>query len=271
MATELSDDRGVQVRLDGPVQRMISLAPHLTELVFAAGAGNRLVGVVRGSDFPPEARSVQEIGDASGIDFERVTALQPDLVLAWGSGNRMSDVARLERLGFRVLVLEPRLLEDIPRHLQMIGELLDTQDRAEAAARAFRFRTDALRDRYRGGTMLRVLFEVWHKPLMTVGGAHMISDVLKLCGARNVFADLPQLAGVVSLEQVLTADPDVIVVGSEAEEAGVKGWQRHPSLRAVRSGRVFSVPADLISRQTPRILDAAEKICADIDSARKGH
>jgi iron complex transport system substrate-binding protein len=265
-AVEVIDDRGVVLRRDSPAQRVIALAPHLTELVFVAGAGERLVGKVRGSDFPPEAQALAEVGDAAGLDFERILAVQPDLILAWGSGNRVADVDRLQRLGFAVLVLEPRRLEDIPRHVRMLGVLLGTGARAQAAALAFVSRADRLRERYHGKPAVSVLFEAWHQPLITVNGEHLISDVLRLCGARNAFADLPQLAAIVSPEQVLSADPNAIIIGSE--DAGSQRWQRYPNLKSVRAGAIFTVSADLITRQTPRVLDAAEKICADLDSIR---
>jgi iron complex transport system substrate-binding protein len=268
VAVEIIDDRGVVVRRDSPAQRVITLAPHLTELVFAAGAGNRLVGKVRGSDYPPEAQALAEVGDAAGLDIERILSLRPDLVLAWGSGNRIADVERLERLGLAVLVLEPRRLEDIPRHMQMLGALLGTGARAQAAALAFASRADQLRERYRGKPSVSVLFQAWHQPLITVNGEHLISDVLRLCGARNAFADLPRLAAAVSPEQVLSADPDAIIIGSETADAGLEGWQRYRFLKSVRTGAIFSISADLITRQTPRVLDAAEKICADLDSVR---
>lgn len=268
-AIDVVDDRGEHLRLQRPALRIISLAPHLTELAFAAGAGERLVGVVRDSDYPAQARAIPQIGDAAGADFERIVALQPDLVLAWGSGNRLSVIERLGQLGFPVLVLEPRKLEDIPRHLRMLGVLVGTDAQAETVARSFSDRAAKLRARYQRSRSVAVMFEMWHRPIMTVNGDHMISDVLRMCGARNVFADLPRLAAEVSLEQVLMRDPEVIVVGSEEADAGIADWQDYPYLKAVGRGRVFSVSADLITRQTPRILDAAEQICADLDLVRQ--
>jgi iron complex transport system substrate-binding protein len=269
-AVEVIDDRGVVLHRNLPAQRVIALAPHLTELVFAAGAGDRLVAKVRGSDFPPEARALAEVGDAAGLDFERILATRPDLVLAWGSGNRRVDVQRLERLGLAVLVLEPRRIEDIPRHIRMLGVLLGTERSAQAAATAFAARADRLREYYGGKPALRVVFQAWHQPLITVNGEHLISDVLRLCGARNAFAGLAQLAAAVSPEQVLAADPDAIIIGSEAKDLRLNDWLRYPYLKAVRTGAIFTVSADLISRQTPRVLDAADKICGDLDSVRAG-
>jgi iron complex transport system substrate-binding protein len=267
-ALTVVDDFGVELRLDRPAQRVISLSPHLTELMYSIGAGDRLVGTVLGSDFPLEAAALPEIGDASGLDFERILHSQPDLVLAWGSGNRSVDIVRLRVLGLRVLVLEPQRLEDIPRHLRLLGDLTDRDERAQEVAREFERRVGALRDRYAGRTPVRVLFEVWHKPLFTVNGDHIISKVLGLCAAQNIFAGLPRLAGEVSLEQALTMDPDAIVVGSEAGDAGLDNWTAFSYLKAVRTGNVFTVSADLITRQTPRIVDAAERMCAGLDKAR---
>lgn len=267
-AIELVDDRGSVLRLEHPARRIISLAPHLTELMFAVGAGARLVGVVRDSDYPPQARSIPQIGDAAGADFERVIALQPDLVLAWGSGNRIAIVERLRQLGIPVLVLEPRRLDDIPRHMGMLGALAGTGAEAAIAVRAFSERADNLRGRYQRAHPVDVMFEMWHRPIMTVNADHMISDVLRMCGARNVFADLPHLAAEVSLEQVLMRDPQAIIVGSEAAGAGMPDWKEYPYLRAVNRGRVYTVSADLITRQTPRILDAAEQICIDLAGIR---
>jgi len=189
-------------------------------------------------------------------------------VLAWGSGNRISVVERLRQLGFPVLVLEPRTLGDIPRHLRMLGVLAGTAASAESAARNFSDRAARLRAAHQHATAVDVMFEMWHRPIMTVSGDHMISDVLRMCGARNVFADLPQLAAEVSLEQVLLRDPEAIIVGSEAAGAGMADWKDYPYLKAVKRGRVYTVSADLITRQTPRILDAAEQICANLESLR---
>ena len=267
-ALTVIDDLGAELRVDRPAQRVISLSPHLTELMYSIGAGDRLAGVVRGSDFPVEAAALAEIGDASGLDFERVLHARPDLVLAWGGGNRSVDIARLRALGLHVLVLEPKGPEDIARHLRLLGDVTGLIERAHAVAREFERRVRALRDHYARSANVRVLFEIWHRPLFTVNGEHIISKMLRLCAARNVFEDLPRLAGEVSMEQVLILDPDAIVVGSEAEDAGVENWTQFSYLKAVRSGNVFTISADLIARPTPRIVEAAERVCAGLDKAR---
>lgn len=264
---EIADDRGVTLRLAQPPQRVVALAPHLTELVFAAGGGDRMVGAAQGSDYPAVARALPEIGNSSGIDLERVLWLQPDLVLAWGSGNRAVDLDRLRRLGLAVVILEPRRLDDIPRHLRLLGRALGTLPVAEAAAGEFEARQASLSRRYGGAAPVDVLFEIWPQPLMTINGAHLISDLLRLCGGRNVFAGLPQLSAAVSMEAVFRIDPQAIVIGSGAPDAAAH-WQRHRRLAAVKNGHLFLVPPDWVSRQTPRVLDAAAMICADLERVR---
>jgi iron complex transport system substrate-binding protein len=263
------DDAGRELQFAAPVGRVISLSPHLTELLFAIGAGDRIAATVRGSDYPAAAASLPQIGDAAGLDFERILAIRPDLVLAWSSGNRSVDVARLRELGLRVLELEPRRLEDIPRHLRLLGRLANHEAQAQVVATDFEQRIAALRARYAGRSNVSVLFEIWHQPLFTVNRDHIISRVLELCGGRNIFESLPRLAQEVSIEQVLAQDPDVIAVGSEAADAGPGNWAVFPWMRAVREGNVFAVSADAITRQTPRLAEAAERLCAGLDRARR--
>ena len=164
--------------------------------------------------------------------------------------------------------MEPQRLKDISRHLRLLGNLTGRVGQAQAVAHEFEQRVDALRARYAGRSPVRVMFEIWHRPLFTVNANHIISKVLALCAAQNIFADLPRLAGEVSVEQVLLLDPDVIVVGSEAEDGGIRNWTQYSYLKAARGGNVFAVSADLITRQTPRIVDAAERMCAGVDKAR---
>ncbi|HEX4984865.1 MAG TPA: cobalamin-binding protein [Burkholderiales bacterium] len=268
-ALAVVDDTGRELRLDAPARRVISLSPHLTELVYAIGAGDRMAATVRGSDYPAQAAGLPQVGDAAGLDFERILAARPDLVLAWHSGNRAVDVARLRALGLAVLELEPRQPADIARHLRLLGRLLDSGPGAQAAAQAFEARLAGLRGRYAGRSPVGVVFEIWHQPLFTVNGEHIISAVLRLCGGRNLFASAPQLAMEVSTEQVLMLDPDVIVVGSEAPDAGAGNWSAYPWMKAVRGGNVFTVSADLVTRQTPRMADAAQSLCEGLDRARR--
>jgi len=266
---ELRDDRGAIVRLAAPATKIVALAPSLTELTYAAGAGERLIGVARFSDYPAAARQVMEVGDASRVDVERIVALEPQLVLAWKSGNQAGDIAKLSRLGHDVFVTEPVRLADIARLLRAIGTLAGTDAAAERAARTFEQGVRSLRQRYAGARKVRALYEVWPRPFITVSGRHMISDVIALCGGENVFADARGLTPSISLEAVVAARPDVIVGGARAGSAAEfkREWRRSP-VAVLRSLPTFYVDPDLIQRQTPRILEGAKIICTALDSVR---
>ncbi|HSN40808.1 MAG TPA: cobalamin-binding protein [Burkholderiales bacterium] len=269
-AVSLADDRGKTVVLAAPAQRIVTLAPHLAEIVFAAGAGERLVGVARFSDYPQAAQRLPQVGDGSRVDLERIVVLRPDLILAWKSGNQAGDIARLEKLGYPVLVTEPSRLEDIPRLLRAVGTLAGTALAAQREIDKFNNKINMLRNYYGSRPRLRVFYEIWSRPLLTVNRRHMISDVMTLCGGRNVFAEAPVLTPVVSVEAVLAAQPEAILGGGSAAEAGrfAAQWRESP-VEALRKVPVFYVEPDIIQRQTPRIVEGAEAICKDLESVRR--
>jgi iron complex transport system substrate-binding protein len=268
-AIALHDDRGATIVLAAPAQRIVTLSPHLAEIAFAAGAGDRVVGVARFSDYPEAVRNLPQIGDAARVDLERILTLKPDLVLAWKSGNPPGDVAALERLGYPVYVSEARRLADVPRLLRAVGALGGTGQVAEEEALAFERGVAALRARYAARRMLRVFYQIWDRPLFTVNREQLISDVLTLCGGHNVFANTASLVPAVSVEAVVAARPDVILGGSEVDssEGFIAAW-RHTGLSSVQQVPVYYVPPDLVQRQTPRVLEAAQLICRDLDEAR---
>lgn len=266
----VKDDAGRTVVLPVPAQRIVSLAPSVTETFFAAGAGDRLVGTVTYSDYPPAAKNLPRVGSYDAIDVEAVAALRPDLVVMWQSGNPAGIRERLEKLGMKVFVGEPRRLEDIPPTLERFGLLAGKASEGAAAADAFRKRLAALRDKYQNRPPVRVFYQIWNSPMMTVNGAHLISDVLRLCGGRNIFADLPALAPTVGMEAVLAADPEAIVASGmdSRRPPWLDDWQRWPKLAAVRQGNLFFIPSDIINRHAPRILDGAERLCGDLERVR---
>lgn len=269
-AVSVVDDTGREVRLAQPAQRIVSLAPHATELLFSAGAGDRIVGVVDYSDFPPAAKQLPRVGAYNAVDMERILALRPDLVVAWASGNPPALIEQLRELGLTVFLSEPRELEDVAGNLERLGRLAGTQATARAAAEAFRQRLAHLRARYSGRVPVSVFYQIWFRPLMTVNGEHLISKVIRLCGGRNVFAGLPVLVPKLEMEAVLAADPQAIVAGvrEPGDTSWQQDWQRWRSLRAVREGHLISLPADLLQRHTVRILDGAEQLCAALDEVR---
>lgn len=256
----VTDDYGNVVRLTGPAARIVSLAPHLTELVYAAGAGLRMVGAVEYSDFPPPARELPRVGSDAQISLEAVLALKPDLIVAWPNAGSVRAINRLGELGLPVFRSEPRELEDIATTLERLGALAGTSAQAARAAQAFRARKAQLEKRYAARPKVRVFYQVWDRPLLTVNGDHVISKVIALCGGENVFAALPLIAPEVDAEAVLRAAPDVIL--TSRSDAQPPSW--------LPGTRLFVVPADLIQRHTPRLLDGAERVCRALEDARQG-
>lgn len=266
----ITDDTGRSVVLARPAQRIVSLAPHLTELLFAAGAGKQVVGVVSYSDFPEAAKALPKVGGYTSVDLEAVAALKPDLVIAWKSGNRNAHLDRLTALGIPVYVNEPRHLDDVAHSLRALGQLAGTAPAAEEAASHFAQRRDELRRRYAERPRVRMFYQIWNQPLMTINGTHLISDVIRLCGGDNVFAGLPQLAPHVGVEAVLAANPEVIVASGmgESRPEWLDQWKRWPALAANAAGNLFFIPPEIVQRHTPRILDGAQRLCEQLEEAR---
>jgi len=265
----VQDDAGETVRIKEPARRIVTLAPSATELVFAAGAGARIVGTVDTSDFPPAARSIARIGDVHAIDLERIVALAPDLIITWPY-TTPAQVARLRARGVAVFVADPKSIEGIATDIERLSALAGTASEANASAAAFRRRVGALRDRYAGRRTLRVFYEIWDPPLYTIGGPHLISEAITLCGGTNVFSALSLPAPEVSIEAVLAARPDVIVAGANGavRPAWLDQWKRWSDLPAARDGHLFVVDANLLHRDSPRFVDGAAALCAVLDAAR---
>lgn len=270
-AIRLKDDTGHAITLAAPARRIVSLAPNVTELLFSAGAGERIVGTVEYSDYPAAARAIPRVGGSSGINFESVVALKPDLIVSWAGGNSKRTIARLRNLGFPVFETRSRRLDDIAHDLLQLGRLAGTESVARAASKRFIERYHALAARYAGRPPLRVFYQVLDRQLITVNGEHLISQVLRLCGGVNVFAALPTLAPVVNEEAVLELDPEAIVAGGTDKDWSLwrKHWRERTTMTAVKRGALYLIPADLIHRNTPRVLDGADRICRALQDARR--
>ena len=256
----------------GPATRIITLAPHLTELVYSAGAGNRLVGVVEYSDFPFAALKLPRIGDAFRVDYEAIAELDSDLILAWGSGTPREVVERLEQLGHRVVTLEAESLDRIADNLREIGRLAGTMQHAEVMATAFDSTLDEIRTTAAGRKTVTVFYQVSAQPLFTISHRHVIGEAIELCGGRNVFGELVELSPSVSPEAVIDAAPDVIIAGQFTDEDSMQNsltvWWQWTSIPAVRDGNLFFVDANLLHRPSVRILDGVYELCARIATAR---
>ncbi|BAP87222.1 ABC-type Fe3+-hydroxamate transport system, periplasmic component [Burkholderiales bacterium GJ-E10] len=268
------DDTGREIRLPHAAQRIVSLSPGITELLFSAGAGARIVGTAEDSDYPPAARRIPRIARNAGIDIERVAALRPDLIVAWGSGYSPARLDALRSLGIPVYIVEPRTLSGIAVDVERMGMLAGSPATAIAAAARYRLRLQRLRNRYAGRKPLRVFVQIWSDPLMTLSGKHVVSEMLRVCGARNVFAQLPGIAPAVDAEAVLAADPDAIVAAepgdrSDADDGALDFWKRFPRLRATAHNGFVFLDADELDRGSLRVLDAAQALCTRLARIRE--
>ena len=263
------DDDSRSVVLGEPARRIVSLAPHVTELLYAAGAGGYIVGAVEYSDYPEAAKKIPRVGNDAQLDLERIISLKPDLIVVWLHGSAQRQLVKLITLGIPVFNNGPRRLGDIAQSIERFGRLAGTEAVATRSAHDFEVREMEMRARYATRSPVRVYYQIWHRPLMTINGEHIISDVIRLCGGRNVFADLKLLAPVISTEAVLNADPEVIGVGSVNVKApDVEAWKKWPRLIAVTRDNYFAVHPDLISRHTPRILEGARQLCEQLEAVR---
>jgi iron complex transport system substrate-binding protein len=269
-AVAVTDDAGRTVRLAQPAHRIVALSPHLTELLFEAGAGQAIAGTVAYSDHPQAARAIPRVGDARALDLERIVTLRPDLVIAWLSGSPRRQVARLEALGIAVFYSETPDLDGIASTLERFGRLTGTDAAASARAQRFRHELAALRARHAGDVPLRVFYQVAAQPLVTVSTRHVIAAALAVCGARSVFSAHRDWLPRPTREAVLLSDPDAVVAAAGAGEgaAALAQWQRWPGLRAVAAGRLYTVDPDLLHRPTPRILAGVAGLCSQLDRAR---
>ena len=264
---DVVDDGGHRISLSVPASRIISLAPNITELLYAAGAGAAIVGVSAWSDYPPAAEKLPIVADGARLDLERIIDLKPDLVIAWKSGSSARQVARLRKLGLTVFESEPRNLDDIARSLERFGMLAGSPE-GKVAAASFRKQWHELREQYKGRKKITVFYQIWSSPLMTLNGKHMVSDALKLCGAINIFADIPQLAPTVSTEAVVAADPDAILLTDE-RSPGADRWRSLSQMTSVKHDNILSVNGTLMNRDGPRILEGTTQLCERIETARK--
>ena len=261
-AIQLTQADGSIVELESPARTVVTLSPHLAELAFAAGAGDRLVATVEYSGYPEAALGIPRVGDAFRVDVERIVALHPDLVIAWDSGNPRPAVEQIRSLGIPVWSVEIRDLEEIPATLEAFGRAAGEEATAGRAAHRFRPRQAALAARFNSVERISYFYQVAEKPLFTINGEHLISKGLKLCNGENIFADEAGLAFQVAHESVIVADPDALLAPwLEGEADPLEGWRAWPGMSAVSNNALYLLNADRISRATPRILDSLEVVC----------
>lgn len=264
------DDRGQEVCLERPAQRIAALSPGATELIYAAGAGDAVVAVVAWSDYPPAATEVESVGSHTRIDLERLLALQPDLVIGWISGNPSEQIEAIEGLGLTLFSIEPRRIEAVANTIERLALLAGTETVGVAEAERFRDGMAALAARHADVETVSVFYQVWDQPLMTINDAHLIGQIVQICGGVNVFGELSRLVPRLGVEAVLGADPEAIIAGGMGEENRdwLDQWLAYPGMAAVRRENLFLVPPSLVQRPTPRLLEGAEILCRKLEVAR---
>jgi iron complex transport system substrate-binding protein len=270
-AITVTDDSGAKVTLARPAQRIISMSPHVTELLFAAGGGSRVVGAMNFSDYPEAAKKIPLVGSSSQLDMERLIALKPDLLVVWQSGNTARQLEQLRQLGIPMFYSEPVQLEQVATSVERLGQLMGTEAAARPAAAAFRARIAALGARYAKRPVVRVFYQIWDKPLYTLNGKQIVSDAIRLCGGDNVFGKLYVKAPEVSIEAVMQEDPEVIFGGDQHDpaDAGLNIWKPFKGMQAVKRGNLFNLGGELLTRPTPRMADGATNLCEKLELARQ--
>jgi iron complex transport system substrate-binding protein len=270
-APRIVDDAGLRIALSRPANRIVSLSPGATAMLFAAGAGDRVVGTADFSDEPVAARAIPRIGDSQGYDLERIISLRPDVVVVWSGGTNAAQIELLQRAGLTVYRHRVQRLDDVPAAVGRFGILAGATDSANTAARDLAARIARLRASGRQSPPRSVLLQVWDQPVYTVGGAQLLTDALASCGYRNVFGDLRDAGPAVTLESVLARDPDIIVaVAPDVDSANrwLQRWRQYPVLSATRSGRMLALTDQRFSRLGPEAIAASEALCARLDALR---
>ncbi len=265
----IRDDTGHTVTLPAIPTRIISLAPGATEMLFAAGAGKHVIATVEYSDEPAAAKQVPRIGDVVAIDMEKLVALRPEVAVVWPGGGNPAQIEEISRMGIPLYRQQVNTLADLAGSLRRLGALAGTSESAEKAARDVELRLATLEHTYDKGRHPSVLLEVWNHPIYTVGGTHLMSDALKICGARNVFGDLRDLGPAIDVEAVVARNPDIIVAAAPpgAGPDWLADWKRFTTLRAVRAGNLIAFEDQRLTRLGPSVVDATESLCKVLATA----
>ena len=269
-AISVTDDAGNIITLNKPATRIISLSPHVTELIFAAGAGERLIGTVKYSDYPEAAKAIPRIGDNRQLDIERIIAMKPDLLVVWMHGAYERVLEPLRKSGIPYFFSEPHKLEQIPETLLKLGSLFGTEKQAQMSANAFREQLTQLSTRYQNKSQVRTFYQVWGKPIFTLNDKSIVSDVLRICGGKNIFGHLSAAAPTLSTEAVIQENPELIITGDSENQAGsgVEQWKGFTTMLAVKNQNLVAVDGDQLNRAGPRIVDGAKVVCEAMELAR---
>ena len=268
-AITVKDDAGLTVTVAKPALRVVSMAPSVTELLFAAGGGSQIVGAVNYSDYPEAAKRIPRIGSNREIDMELLISLKPDLIVAWRHNSSERQIEMVRRLGVPVFQSDPQTLDGIPDAVLRLGQLLGTDAAARTTATQLREQLAGLRAKYANRSTVRTFYQVWDKPLYTLSGKHILTDAMKLCGGENIFDKLTVTAPIVSIESVLQANPEAIIATAEKNYGGVELWKPYGTLAAVRSNNLFTLDGHLLNRAGPRMVQGTAAMCEVLEQARQ--
>jgi vitamin B12 transport system substrate-binding protein len=251
-------------------QRIIALAPHIVEMLFTIGAGDRIVGTVSFADYPQAALDIPRIGGYNGIQIEKILQLQPDLIIAWQSGNSDVALTKLKKMGIKVVYSHPEKLAHVARQLRYLGKLTNLEAQANIAATAYETRLAAIRQANMNKTPIKVFYQLWSAPMMTINKDTPINQLIEVCQGKNVFADNSTLYPKVGIENVIVAQPDLIILVDEHSDTKqpIIEWHKWPEIPAVKNNQFITVNADLIHRFSSRMLDGIEDMCGKLDEFR---
>ncbi len=268
----VQDSDGKKIVLQKPAQRIISLSPHITELLFAAGGSGHVVGVSKYSDYPEAARHLPVVGDSRELDIEQILKLKPDWVAVWREGSSAGQIAQLQKLGLPLFFSDVHTLNAIPASLQSMGQLMGTENQANRRAAELNQQLAALTKKYAHLSPVRLFYQVWDTPLFTLNGQHIVSDAIRRCGGNNIFSEQKMIAPMVSLEAVLKADPEAIigtVEGKKNPGEVLAMWKRYSTMTAVKQGNLIVLDGNLINRPGPRMIAGVATLCEKLDQVRQ--
>lgn len=255
---------------DTQPQRIIALSPHSVELLYAIGAGDRIIATISHADYPAQAKDIEVIGDYRGITLEKLIALKPDLVVTWSGGNKLNQIEQIKKLGYKVIDSNPQSLPEIAKSLRLLGQATGQKARAEKIAEKFEQELQQITDKYQHRAKVRTFYQLWSKPLMTISKGSWINQFITRCGGINVFSDAEAAYPKISVENILLTNAEIILIPDDAQTRGheIFKWKRWQILPAVQNKHIYQPDAKILHRPTPRVLGAMEQVCQQIDKAR---
>lgn len=252
-----------------PAKRVISLAPHATELAFAAGLGDKLIAVSEHSDYPEQVQKLETVSNYQGIKLERIIALQPDLVIAWPAGNPARELEKLKQFGIRIYYSTTTSLDGIANNIERLSQYAEDSSIGLKAAQQFRTELAEFKQRYQTEVPVSYFYQLSEQPIITVAKDNWPSEVFSFCGGVNVFENSSAPYPQVGAEQVVLKNPDVIFTSEHAMANGNPWEDWKQQLSAVKNNYVWSLNSDWLNRPTPRTLNAVEEVCEHFETVRR--